>query len=206
MQKKGELSRLAVNLLIGSLMLILGVIIWIILRGGSENNQEIFTDENIDLKISEVKKINDNTLDLTLKRGIGEGEFVGLSFAVSDGSLVEVIRINSSMPENQTGNFSLKFISLNASRVKKVSVTPIYLNEEGLEVIGNVKDEYITPNVCSNYCPTGAQCGLNGCGMQCGNGCASGYLCLNYKCIKQKTSSGGGGGSSGGSSTPTCTD
>ncbi len=212
MQKRGELSRLSVNLLIGSLIIILGVIIWIILRGGSENNQEVFTDENIDLKISQVKKINDNTLDVTLKRNLGEGEFVGLSFVVNDGSLIEVIRINSSMPENQTGNFSLKFISMNASRVKKISVTPIYLNEEGVEVIGNVKDEYVTPNTCSNYCPTGSQCGLNDCGMQCGNGCGSGYLCLNYKCIKQQTFSGGGGsgGSSGGSTEDnedeTCTD
>ncbi len=114
------------------------------------------------------------------------------------------------MPENQTGNFSLNFISLNASRIKKISVTPIYLNEEGLEVIGNVKDEYITPNICSNVCPTGAQCGVNGCGMSCGSGCSSGYLCLNYKCIKEQTSSGGGGGGSPGGSdddtTTTCTD
>ncbi len=200
MQKKGELSRLAVNLLIGSLIIILGGIIFFIVRGWNEG-QDIYDDENIDLKISQVKKVNDNTLDLTLRRGVGEGEFVGLSFQVSDGRLIEVIRINSSMPENQTGNFSLKFISMNASRVKKISVTPIYLNEEGVEVIGNVKDEYVTPNTCSNYCPTGSQCGLNDCGMQCGNGCGSGYLCLNYKCIKQQTFSGGGGsgGSSGGS-------
>ena len=62
------------------------------------------------------------------------------------------------MPENQTGNFSLKFIFINASKIKKISVTPIYVDEEGLEVIGNVEDEYITPNTCSNYCPAGAQC------------------------------------------------
>ena len=133
-------------------------------------------------------------MNLTLKRGEGEGEFIGLSFAVSDGSLVEVVRVNTSMPENQTGNFSLNFVSMNASRVKKVSVTPIYINEEGSEVVGNVKDEYVTPNTCSNFCPVGAQCGLNDCGMQCGSGCNSGYLCLNYKCIRQQTSSGGGGG------------
>ncbi len=200
MQKKGELPRLAVNLLIGSLIIILGVIIFFIVQGWDEK-QEIYDDENVDLKISQVKKINDNTLDVTLKRNAGEGEFIGLSFQVSDGATTEIIRVNSSMPEEQTGNFLLKFISLNASRVKKISVTPIYLNEEGVEVIGNVQDEYITPNVCSNYCPTGAQCGFNGCGMQCGSGCDSGYLCLNYQCIKQQSSSGGGGGgSSGGSS------
>ena len=194
MQKRGELSRLSVNLLIGSLIIILCVIIWIILRGGSENNQEVFTDENIDLKISQVQKINDNTLDVTVKRNEGMGEFVALSFAVDDGALMEIVRINSSMPEMQEEVFSLNFVLLNSSKIKRVSVTPIFIDKEGNEVIGNVKDEYITPNVCSNYCPTNSQCGVNDCGVKCGNGCGSGYLCLNYKCIREQTSSGGGGG------------
>ena len=73
MQKKGELSRLTVNLLIGSLIIILCVIIFFIVRGWDEG-QEVFTDENIDLKISQVKTVDDSTLDLTLKRGEEEGE------------------------------------------------------------------------------------------------------------------------------------
>jgi len=227
MRKKGELSKLSIGLLVCSLIIILGMIIWIILRSENPNNPEVFNNENLDLKISQVKKINDNTLDLTLKRNSGEGEFVGLSFAVSDGSTTEIIKVKSSIPENQENVFSLKFISLNTSKIKKISVTPIYINEQGIEVIGSVKDEYITPNMntCSNYCPSNAQCGFNDCGIKCGNGCDSGYLCLNYKCIKQQTSSGGSGGgssssgSSGGgsseegssdsgdsSSTPDCTD
>ena len=202
MQKKGELSRLTVNLLIGFLIILLCIIIWIIVKGENPNTQEVFSDENIDLKILQVKKINDNTLGLTLKRNSGEGEFVGLSFAVTDGSITEVIRVNNSIPENQTWNFYLNFISLNASKIEKISVTPIYVNEEGVEVIGNVKDEYIAPGTCSNYCPPGAQCGFNACGNRCGKGCSSGYLCVDYKCVKDKKPSGGssGGGSSSGSS------
>jgi len=202
MQKKGELSRLTVNLLIGFLIILLCIIIWIIVKGENPNTQEVFSDENIDLKILQVKKINDNTLGLTLKRNSGEGEFVGLSFAVTDRSITEVIRVNNSIPENQTWNFYLNFISLNASKIEKISVTPIYVNEEGVEVIGNVKDEYIAPGTCSNYCPPGAQCGFNACGNRCGKGCSSGYLCVDYKCVKDKKPSGGssGGGSSSGSS------
>ncbi|HOF44344.1 MAG TPA: hypothetical protein PKW70_03030, partial [Candidatus Pacearchaeota archaeon] len=207
MQKKGELSRLTVNLLIGFLIILLCIIIWIIVKGENPNTQEVFSDENIDLKILQVKKINDNTLGLTLKRNSGEGEFVGLSFAVTDGNITEVIRVNNSIPENQTWNFYLNFISLNASKIEKISVTPIYVNEEGVEVIGNVKDEYIAPGTCSNYCPPGAQCGFNACGNRCGKGCSSGYLCVDYKCVKDKKPSGGsssgssgGGSSSGGSS------
>ena len=208
MQKKGELSRLSINLLIGSLILILAVIIWIILRQGSGNQvQQVYDDSQLDLKISQVKKIDDNTLGVTLKRNTGEGDFIGLSFVVNDGKTTEIIKVNTSLLENETGNFSLDFIYINASKIKSISVTPIYIDEQGSQVAGEIKDEYITPNTCSNYCPDEAQCGFNDCGMQCGSGCNSGYLCLNYKCIKQKTSSGSsGGGSSGGSSTPTCTD
>ena len=204
MQKKGELSRLAIGLLICSLIIVLTLVIWIILRGGKEN-QNTYDDSNLDLKISQVKKTNDNNLDVTVKRNSGEGEFVGLSFEVSDGSTTEIIKVDGSIPENQENVFSLKFISLNASKIEKISVTPIFENKKGEEILGSVKDEYLSP-VCSPSCPYGAQCGNNGCGGKCGSGCASGYLCVNYKCIKQQTSSGGssdrssGGGSSGGGS------
>ena len=197
MQKKGELSRLAIGLLICSLIIVLTLVIWIILRGGKEN-QNTYDDSNLDLKISQVKKTNDNNLDVTVKRNSGEGEFVGLSFEVSDGSTTEIIKVDGSIPENQENVFSLKFISLNASKIEKISVTPIFENKKGEEVLGSVKDEYLSP-VCSPSCPYGAQCGNNGCGGKCGSGCSSGYLCVNYKCIKQQTTSGGSSDRSSGS-------
>ena len=172
MQKKGELSRLAVNLLIVFLILILAVILFLIVKNIlNENKQKVFDDSTLDFKISQVKKVDDSTLDVTVKRNEGEGEFVALSFAVDDGALMEIIRVNSSMPENQDGSFSLNFVLLNSSKIKRISVTPIFIDENGEEVIGNVKDEYVTPNICSTYCPTGAQCGVNGCGANCGSGC-----------------------------------
>ena len=207
-ENKSGLSRIAINLIIILLIVIIAGVIFFLVRDimNNQGKQEVFDDSTLDLKISQVQKINDNTLDVTVKRNEGEGEFVALSFAVDDGALMEVIRKNISMEELENETFSLNFVLLNSSKIKRVSVTPIFIDKDGNEVIGNVKDEYITPNVCSNYCPTGAQCGVNDCGVKCGSGCNSGYLCLNYKCIKEKTSSGGGGGSSGGGSTTTCTD
>ena len=204
---KSGLSRIAINLIIILLIVIIAGVIFFLVRDiiNNQGKQEVFDDSTLDLKISQVQKINDNTLDVTVKRNEGEGEFVALSFAVDDGALMEIVRINSSMPEMQEEVFSLNFVLLNSSKIKRVSVTPIFLNKNGEEIIGNVKDEYITPNVCSNYCPTGAQCGVNDCGIKCGRGCNSGYLCLNYKCIKEQSSSGGGGGGSSSTST-TCTD
>ena len=194
MQKKGELSKLAKILLIGSLIVILAIVIWFIIRGGKEN-QNTFDDSTLDLKISEVKKIDDSKLNITVKRNSGEGEFTGLSFTVSDGATTEVIKVESSIPENQNGNFVLNFLVINASRVEKISVSPIFQDKKGEEIIGTTKDEYLSP-ACSPSCPYGAQCGNNGCGGSCGNGCNSGYLCVDHKCIKQQSSSGGGGGGS----------
>ena len=208
---KSGLSRIAINFIIILLIVIIGGVIFILVRNimSNQGEQDVFDDSTLDLKISQIQKVDDSTLDVVVKRNEGEGEFVALSFAVDDGALMEIIRVNSSMPEMQEEVFSLNFVLLNSSKIKRVSVTPIFLNKNGEEIIGNIKDEYITPNVCSNYCPTGAQCGVNDCGIKCGSGCNSGYLCLNYKCIKEKRSSGGGGGGSSSSDddiTPTCTD
>ncbi len=212
MQKKGEMSRLTINFLIGFLILALAVIIFIIVRGYMDDSkQEVLSEENLDFKIFQVKRIDDNTLNVTVKRNVGGGNFEGLSFLISDGSITEIIKVNTSIQENESEEFSIDVIQINVSRIKSISVSIIYTNEDGLKVTGGVKDEYITPNVCSNYCPPDAQCGVNGCGLFCGEEdgkCKEGYFCLNYKCIKEKTSSGGSSGGSGGSGSggSTCTD
>ncbi len=207
MQKKGETSRLTINLLIGFLILALAVIIFIIVRGYmNDSKQEVLSEENLDFKISQVKQIDEDTLIVTVIRNTGEGNFEGLSFLISDGNMTEIIKVNTSMQENESEEFSIGVTQMNVSKIKIISISPVYIDEEGLKVTGGVKDEYITPNVCSTYCPPDAQCGVSGCGLPCGNGCAKGYFCLNYKCIREKTSSGGGGGGSGGSGGSTCTD
>jgi len=207
MQKRGELSRLDIILIILISIVLLTLVFFILFRIVNNVKEGNILVEDLDLKISQVKIVDDKTTEITVKRNEGEGEFSGLSFLVDDGSNIEIIKKETSMIQNESETFSLKFIIVNASRIKKIAITPIFEKGNGEEIIGDVEDEYITPNTCSNYCPKGAQCGLNDCGMQCGNGCSKGYLCLNYKCIKQQTSSGGsggGGGGSGGSSTPTC--
>ncbi len=197
------MSRLTINLLIGFLILALIVIIFILIRSYTSGSEyEVFGDDDIDLKISQVKQIDDSNLGLTLRRNFGEGSFSGLSFIVYDGVNLEIIKLDAFIEENDSEELSLYFNQVNASRIKSISVSTIYTNEEGLKVTGGVKDEYITPDTCSNYCPPNAQCGITGCGLFCGSEdgkCKSGYSCVNYKCVKDKSSSGSGegGGSSG---------
>jgi len=209
MQKRGELSKLGIVFLIGCIVVLFAVVAWIIFKV-EKNIQDEFDDSNLDLKISEVKSIDDSKLNVSVKRNTGDGEFIGLSFAVSDGSVTEIIKVNTSMSENETESFSLVLNYANASKIKILYVSPIYLNEEGYEVAGNIKDEYLAEG-CVAYCPYGAQCGSDGCEGNCGSGCNSGYSCINYKCVKSSSGSsgGGGGGSSSeedGDETVPCTD
>ncbi len=211
MQKKGELSNLTVAILISVLIIALCVVIFFIVRNINNVEKGTVLVKDLDLKISQVKTVDDRNMEITVKRNEGEGDFSSLSFVVDDGSNIEIIKKETFIEQGGSEIISLKFILVNASRIKRISITPLFTKGNGEEIVGEIEDEYVTPNTCSNFCPVGAQCGFNDCGMQCGSGCASGYLCLNYKCIKQKTSSGGGGGgSSSGSSSDntdeTCTD
>jgi hypothetical protein len=205
--KRGKISRLTLNLLISFFIVVLVVVIWFALKDEANKEDYSLNDSSLDLKILEVKKVDDSKLNVTIKRNMGEGDFVGLSFSVDDGNTTEIIRVNSSILENQDGNFVLEFSLINASNLEKISITPIFETESGEEIIGTTKDEYHSP-VCFPDCPYGSECGNDGCGGNCGSGCDSGYSCINYKCIKDKisSSSSGGGGSSSSSTTTTCTD
>jgi hypothetical protein len=191
--KKG-LSTIVATLLIILLTLVAVGIIWIVVRnviqGGSE--QISLGKFTLDLKISQVQKINDSALSVTIKRNAGEGDFVGISFVVEDDTGTEVVKQNVSMSELQTKTFQLYFITINTSRLKKISIAPIFRLESGKEVNGDVKDTYFVESsgsgitTCTPSCPTGAVCGSDGCGGSCGT-CSNLSLpnCVNYQCSAQ---------------------
>ena len=180
MKKRGWSSIITIVILI-ILILGAGVTIFVVVKNSVNegNENRLLNNSNIDLKISQVEKIDDNTLNITVKMNEAPEveELVALNFIIDDGTTTENIRINTSMQGGDSESFSVNFIVLNASKIDKISITPIFKSSSGEEVLGIVEDEYVTPNTCSNYCPTGAQCGVSGCGMKCGNGCASNYIC-----------------------------
>jgi hypothetical protein len=141
---KRGLSTIVATLLIILLTLVAVGIIWVVVRnviqGGSE--QISLGKFTLDLKISQVQKINDSALSVTLKRNAGEGDFVGISFVVEDDTGTEVVKQNVSMSELQTKTYQLYFLIINTSRLKKISIAPIFRLESGKEVNGDVKDTY----------------------------------------------------------------
>ena len=190
---KRGLSTIVATLLIILLTLVAVGIIWIVVRnviqGGAE--QISLGKFTLDLGISQVQNINDSALSITLKRNAGKGDFVGIAFIAEDDSNKEVVKRNISMNELDIKNFQLYFLTINVSRLKKISIAPIFRLESGKEVSGDIEDEYTIGgssgiSTCTPSCPLGAQCGSNGCGGSCGT-CSNISLpnCINYQCSAQ---------------------
>jgi hypothetical protein len=83
---------------------------------------------------------------------------------------------------------------INASKIKKISIAPIFKLKSGKETVGDVKDEYkittintaggICVDICNslNYnCGAQTVCGLS---TNCGN-CSTGYVCSGTSCVLQ---------------------
>ena len=187
------LSTIVATLLIIMLTLVAVGIIWVVVRNVIQGSSEQVSlgKFTLNLEILQFQKINDSALNVIVKRNSGDGEFVGISFVVYDGDSTEVIKTNNSLKELETRNFELHLLIINVSKVQKISIVPIFRLESGKEVNGDVEDEYLISSAsqgiltCTPYCPTGAQCGSDGCGGVCGNCSGSTPNCINYQCSEQ---------------------
>ena len=193
MLKKGDnrgISKITLFILVLLIVLILVTYIVVknvVLKGSGDRSLGKFT---LDLKISSVQIVQNNSLDVVVKRNKGAGQFTGINFIVQDGKTKETIKTNASMAELESRSFILHLNSMNASEVKNLSIDPIFVYESEKEYGQNIKDEYIlVPSesnsiTCMPSCPEGAECGDDGCGKQCGGGCTQeGYTCIKLKCV-----------------------
>ncbi len=162
------------------------------------NEQSALGKYTLDLEISQVQIRDNNSLLVIVKRNVGKGDFIGMQFVMDDGKHTETILINETLEELGTKTFLFKMNSTNVSRMKKVSLTPVFEFEIKEGKIGNIQikkgdldnmgDEFVFGASgtisCISYCPSGAECGDDGCGKQCAGGCTQeGYTCINSKCI-----------------------
>ena len=190
------LSAIVATLLMVLLTLVAVAIIWIVVKNVIQNNAEQVSlgKFTLDLKISEVQNINDSALSLVVKRNPGEGDFVGINFIVEDDENTEVIKMEVSMKELETRRFGLYLTEVNASKIKKVSIAPIFKLESGKEINGDVKDEYVPGSSsgsggtsCIPDC-TGKVCGNDGCGGVCPpDNCPIGQTCSGGICVDEQT-------------------
>jgi len=195
------LSTVVATLLLILLTLVAVGVIWVVVRNVIQSNSEqVFLGKyTLNLEITKTQRINDSTLNVTVKRNAGEGEFIGMNFVVEDDANTEVIKKYFLLKELETQRFQLFFNIINATKAKKISVVPIFKLESGKEVNGDVKDEYDISNksTCTAETDTvfcsrlGKNCnsltGTDNCGNSrtvsiCGT-CPTGYTCPSGTCV-----------------------
>jgi len=186
---KRGLSRVGSIILIILIVLILAayfVVKNVVLKGSEERTLGKYT---LNLEISQVQIIENNSLLVMIKRNQGKGKFVGIDFTIEDGKDKEVIRTNDSLEELESRVVLLNLRVINVSKAKKISIEPVFKLESKKEVSGNIEDEYTfgsseDSSGCIIYCPAEYQCGDDGCKGECAGGCTEqGHTCIDHKCI-----------------------
>jgi hypothetical protein len=187
--KKG-LSTIVATLIIILLVLVAAGIIWVIVRNVIQGNAEQIDlgKLTLDLNIEKVSFV-ENNVSITLKRNAGVGEFVALAFIIEDGENSDSFTEKVSMNELEIRTFIFTLNNTNPDEITKIRIFPIFRLSSGKEITGDAKDTWesnspISLSQCIPTCPSGAECGNNGCpGGTCGEGCSSGETCVNYACV-----------------------
>jgi hypothetical protein len=191
--KKNEkgLSTIVATLLIILLTLVAVGIVWVVIRNVIQSSAEQVSlgKFTLNLEIKDVHvNVSNNSISVKIKRNTGEGEISGLNFIIDDGDNTEVVKTNLSLNELEEKTVKLDLDSVNISKIKKVSVAPVFLLASGKESVGDVKDEYtVSANsgtsgtTCTVDC-VGKNCGSDGCGGSCGN-CVPPQTCQSGTCV-----------------------
>jgi len=142
MQKRG-LSSIVVTLIIVLLAIVAIGIIWGVIRGvitKSSKQVNAFTF-SLDLKILNAYR-SSNQIIVNVERRPGQGEIVGLAFALKNESgSSELIKVDTTLNELESKDFTLTPSSIDPLTIKEVSVAPIYL-ASGDKTLGSILDTY----------------------------------------------------------------
>lgn len=138
MHKKRGLSTLVATLLIILVSLVAVAVIWLVISSVlQKQSQQILTGQsNVALQIQKVQVEPDNvTMDVTVKRDPGEGNFTAMNLIFSDGKNSEAVEENVTLA--QLGEQTFIVTPSNIKNVKTVSVAPILSQSSSQEVVGN---------------------------------------------------------------------
>lgn len=190
--KKG-ISRLKITVIILVVFILIILIVPVVVKKvflvGAEDR--ILGKYKLNLEISGVQVRENNSLLVRVDRGLGKAEFVGINFIVEDEDNKEIIRFNDSLEEMEYKLFLLELKNVNLSKAKKISIDPVFMVGSREESSRNIEDKYIFGSSglkyldCMPYCPSGAECGNDGCGGECSGGCVNeSYICdIHNKCV-----------------------
>ena len=141
------ISEVITTLIIILLSLVAIGIVWVIISNILQSSSEEIEigQFTINLDIKSVK-IQNSDVNVTVKRNKGVGNFTGLNFIFSDGKNSETIRQNETLKELNTKTFTFTLTELNATRLKAVSIAPIFKLESGKEKQGNIANNFEVSN------------------------------------------------------------
>ena len=141
--KKRGLSKSSNMLLITMLILITASIIWIVLRGplrGTASQIQYYESE-LDIKIEKVQ-YQGNSLNITVKRNVGKGQFIGTSFLIETAESSEFFVERTILNELEMKTFTFNLIEKQPENIIKIKIAPIFKLDTGEEMVGETKDEY----------------------------------------------------------------
>jgi uncharacterized protein (TIGR02145 family) len=141
---KRGLSTIVATLIIILLVLVSVAVIWIVVKELILNNSEKVSLGSITLNLDIKKaKIECDQVYVTVKRNVGEGDFIGLQFIIEGKETSDVFIEKVSMSELEVKIFNFILENLTYNEIKKIKVSPIFITESGKEFVGDVKDEYL---------------------------------------------------------------
>ncbi len=136
MQKRG-LSAIITMIIVILLVLVGFVFVWFAVKNFISEGVDISSTGKVFINL-EIKNVNIgvDSVNVTVKRNIGEGEISKLKFIVSNDDTTEVIEKTTNIGELEQATFNINTtICMN-----KISVAPVIKLESGKEIIGEIKD------------------------------------------------------------------
>ncbi len=149
MNKRG-LSTIITTLIMILLVLVATGVVWVVISNVLKSSVEDIDIGKFTISLSiEDVKINDNSIDVKIKRNPGAGEISGLKFAVSNGINTSIFEETTTINELEEKTYVLNY---DGGLVKSVSIAPILKTSSGKEKTGNivVEKEFSNKEIIQN--------------------------------------------------------
>ncbi|HIG94520.1 MAG: hypothetical protein QT05_C0049G0030 [archaeon GW2011_AR13] len=139
--KKGLSTVIITILLIGFALVAIGIVWTIIFNIVNEESERIGANQlSLDLNFGKIDVEFPNSLNVSVKRDVGEGKIDGIKIVADDGKTSEIFSFNESIDELETKVFTLNFVDLSILNAEKLTLSPYFLTITGKEEILGVAD------------------------------------------------------------------
>ena len=156
--KKG-LSTIVISLILVLLSLVAIGVVWFVVSGIiSDASGDVGLERlTISLDITNAYEYNGDIIT-TLKRNVGIGQIVGLTFVLYDNSgETESYTSENSINELESKKFTIPVSEFNSTEIDKIAVAPIYLSSGSEEKLGDILDTFtITKSYTGSTPPDGS--------------------------------------------------